>query len=334
MTQLCEQRGGQPAHDYLPQLWREHAFWMDGAAHVRPGAPHRRVVALADGTVLNRYWDDRCTPREESWAEDVATAAQGSRPAPELYRHLRAACESGWDFSTRWLAEDATGAPVGGLASIVTTDLLPVDLNCFLHELEDCIARLARHGGHASLAREFEHRAQRRAQAIARVFWNAQQGFFVDYDWRLQRQRHALTAATLVPLFCGVASPTQAEAVARIVGARLLAPGGMATTEFTSGEQWDRPNGWAPLQWMAVEGLGRYGLAALAQDIRARWLATVQSLYDREHKLVEKYALRSDPAAPARGGGGGEYPLQDGFGWTNGVARRWLHDEGHLPAPS
>jgi alpha,alpha-trehalase len=108
----------------------------------------------------------------------------------------------------------------------------------------------------------------------------------------------------------------------------------MATTEFTSGEQWDRPNGWAPLQWMAVEGLGRYGLAALAQDIRARWLATVQSLYDREHKLVEKYALRSDPAAPARGGGGGEYPLQDGFGWTNGVARRWLHDEGHLPAPS
>ncbi|MDB5856554.1 MAG: Alpha,alpha-trehalase [Ramlibacter sp.] len=328
MTQLCEQRGGQPAHHYLPQLRREHAFWMDGEAHVRPGAPHRRVVALADGTVLNRYWDDRCTPREESWGEDVATAAQGERPAPEVYRHLRAAAESGWDFSTRWLAEDATGAPLDGLASIVTTDLLPVDLNCFLHELEHTIARLARHAGHESLAREFEHRAQRRAHAVTHVFWNAQQGIYVDYDWRLQRQRRALTAATAVPLFCGVASPAQAQAVAVALSARLLAPGGLGTTEVASSEQWDRPNGWAPLQWMAVEGLGRYGLDALAGEIRTRWLATVQALYDREHKLVEKYALRSHPQATPHGGGGGEYPLQDGFGWTNGVVRRWLHEDG------
>ena len=325
MAQLCEDRDGQPAHCYLPQLQREHAFWMDGEAQVRPGAPHRRVVALADGCVLNRCWDDRCTPREEAWAEDVATAALGSRPAEEVYRHLRATAESGWDFITRWLAEDAHGAPVDGLASIVTTDLLPVDLNCFLHELERTIAGLARHAGLGPVAHEFAQRARQRAEAITRVFWDARQGCFVDYDWRLQRRRRALTAATVVPLFCGVASGAQAEAVARNVCARLLAPGGLGTTELASNEQWDRPNGWAPLQWMAAEGFARYGLHAPAQDIRARWLATVQALYDREHRLVEKYALRSD-AAP-RGGGGGEYPLQDGFGWTNGVVRRWLHEE-------
>jgi alpha,alpha-trehalase len=327
MTQLCEQRGGQAAHNYLPQLQREHAFWMDGETRVRAGAPQRRVVALPDGSVLNRCWDDRCTPREESWAEDVATAAQADRPAPEVYRHLRAAAESGWDFSTRWMAEGQDGQPAGGLATTCTTDLLPVDLNCFLHELERTIARLARHGGSGPLAREFEQRAQRRASAITRLFWNAQTGFYVDYDWRLQRQRRALTAATVVPLFCGVASAAQAQSVATAVRARLLAPGGLGTTEAASSEQWDRPNGFAPLQWMAVEGFGRYGLEALAQDIRAGWLATVQAVYDREHKLVEKYALHTSPEATPRGGGGGEYPLQDGFGWTNGVVRRWLHED-------
>ena len=322
MTQLCEQRGGPAAHDYLPQLRREHAFWMDGEDQVRAGAPQRRVVRLEDGTLLNRHWDDRCTPREEAWAEDVATAGQSDRPAHEVYRHLRATCESGWDFSSRWCAEDAPGR----LGNIMTTELLPVDLNCFLHELEKTITRLARHAGQEAVAREFAQRAQARAHAIARVFWNAREGIYVDFDWRRQRQRRALTAATVVPLFCGVATAAQAQAVAHALASRLLAPGGLGTTEVESGEQWDRPNGWAPLQWMAVEGLRRYGHATLADEIRSRWMATVQALFDREHKLVEKYALRASPQAAPRGGGGGEYPLQDGFGWTNGVVRRWLHE--------
>jgi alpha,alpha-trehalase len=82
---------------------------------------------------------------------------------------------------------------------------------------------------------------------------------------------------------------------------------------------------------MAVEGLQRYGETALALEIRSRWMRTVQAVYDREHRLVEKYALR--PVESASGGGGGEYPLQDGFGWTNGVARRWLDEMGGTATP-
>jgi alpha,alpha-trehalase len=323
MTRLCEERGGQPAIGYLPQLRREHAFWMDGEGRLPPGQAHRRLVHLPDGTLLNRYWDERCTPREESWREDVATAARSERPREEVYRHLRAAAESGWDFSTRWMAEGSED-----LASILTTDVLPVDLNAFLHELECTIARLSRASGDAQGADAFEARAKRRARAIRTLLWDAQGGFFVDHDWRLQRRRSGLSAAALAPLYCGVALPSQAEAMAAVVRERLLAPGGMGCTEHASGEQWDRPNGWAPLQWMAAEGLQRYGQDALAAEIRRRWLATVQSLYAREGKLVEKYALREDLAHPAKGGGGGEYPLQDGFGWTNGVTRRWLHAQG------
>jgi alpha,alpha-trehalase len=124
-------------------------------------------------------------------------------------------------------------------------------------------------------------------------------------------------------LFCGLASPQQARRVAATLRARLLAPGGLGTTEAASGEQWDRPNGWAPLQWMAVEGLARCGCQGLADEIRARWMRSVQTVYERDGKLVEKYALRSHEHEAPTGGGGGEYPLQDGFGWTNGVVRCW-----------
>src|SRR5213076_704806 len=49
------------ALDYLDALEAEHAFWMDGAERLAPGggAAYRRVVRLRDGSVLNRYWDDR-----------------------------------------------------------------------------------------------------------------------------------------------------------------------------------------------------------------------------------------------------------------------------------
>jgi alpha,alpha-trehalase len=324
MTRLCQERGGHDACDYLPQLKREHAFWMDGEDHVQAGEAHRRLVCLPTGERLNRYWDDRCTPREESWREDVATAARSNRPAPEVYRHLRAAAESGWDFSTRWLAEDASGRLSTELSTICTTDLLPADLNALLHVLETQIAALSDQQGDAGTAAAFRERARQRADAMARLHWDAAQGIYVDYDWRQRRQRRAFTAAALMPLYCGLGGRDQARALAGAVRSRLLAPGGLATTEVESGEQWDRPNGWAPLQWIAVEGFRRCGEPELAEEIRSRWLATVQTVYAREGKLVEKYALRPSAHEAPTGGDGGEYPLQDGFGWTNGVLACWL----------
>lgn len=329
MAELCEHCHGQGAAHYLPQLLREHAFWMEGADTLAPGQAHRRVLCLPDGAVLNRYWDERDTPREEAWREDVATAALSDRPAQAVYRDLRAAAESGWDFSSRWLAHmphETNRLRV--LASIRTTAIVPVDLNALLYKLEMSIAQHCRAAGDAQQAQEFEQRAARRQEAISTWLWHEHAGAFLDFDWQARTPRERLNAATLVPLFTGCASPAQAAAVADKVHRRLLAPGGLATTEIDSGEQWDRPNGWAPLQWMAVKGLEAYGQQALADEIRTRWLRTVGEVYGRDGKLVEKYALRQVPLQASSGGGGGEYPLQDGFGWTSGVTRNWLHEGG------
>src|SRR5262249_23131665 len=121
--------------------------------------------------------------------------------------------------------------------------------------------------------------------------------------------------ATLYPLFVGMANDRQASQVASIVSGQLLNPGGLATTTAKTGQQWDAPNGWAPLQWIAVAGLKRYMHTQLAEEIACRWMVSVSRAYRRSGKLVEKY----DVIAPDRPGSGGEYPLQDGFGWTNGV---------------
>ncbi|WP_326538567.1 alpha,alpha-trehalase TreF [Pseudorhodoferax sp.] len=325
MVALCEGCGGQGALRYLPQLQREHAFWMDGADQLAPGAAQRRVVRLSDGALLNRYWDARDTPREEAWREDVATAAAApQRPAAEVFRDLRAAAESGWDFSSRWLARPAAGGDrLQALASIRTTRIVPVDLNALLHRLERSIAELATLAGDSATAQRHAALAEARRAAMDRWLWNAQAGAWLDLDWPEETPRTGLNAATCAPLFTRSASPEQARRVADTLARRLLVPGGLATTEQDSEEQWDRPNGWAPLQWMAADGLAAYGCDALAGEIRARWLRTVRAVYQREHRLVEKYALGAHPDGAA-GGSGGEYPLQDGFGWTNGVTRQWL----------
>jgi len=315
--------GLSPAHDLptfrrrLAALRREHAWWMRGEDGLAAGQARFHVVRLPDGTLLNRYWDMRATPRDESYAEDVATAAASDRPAADIFRDIRAAAESGWDFSSRWFADGKT------LATIRTTDIAPVDLNSLLYGMERMIALACARTGDTACVEEYVARANARAAALRSRFWVARDNRFADLDWRSGRATPALSAATLFPLFVGVARPDQAKAVAQTVRLRLLAPSGLRTSTTRTGQQWDAPNGWAPLQWIGIVGLRDNGEQPLARMIAQRWLATVQARYRATGKLVEKYDVEH-----RRGGGGGEYPLQDGFGWTNGVTRALAGDYG------
>jgi alpha,alpha-trehalase len=335
MVELAGRRGVLDEAGCLPQLRKEHAFWMAGSDGLADGQANRRVVRLPGGALLNRYWDERDTPREESWIEDVTTAQCCGRDPAEVYRHIRAACESGWDFSTRWLRsppvrteqrsrEHVRAGTAPSLASICTTDILPVDLNALVYKLETKIAALSKQSGDTATAADFSERAKARKAAMTAIFWDDAQGAYFDYDWRFGQRRDCLTAACVTPLFVGAAEPAHAQALAATVANRMLAPGGLSTTECGSDQQWDRPNGWAALQWMAVRGFADHGCHELSRTISHRWLATVAALYEREGKLVEKYALRRLEHEDTRGGHGGEYPLQDGFGWTNGVTAALL----------
>jgi len=314
MVELVAARDGPAVYTkFATQLKREYAYWMNGQDTATVTLAQRHVVRMRDGSLLNRYWDERDAPRDEAYREDVETARASGRPARDVYRDLRAAAESGWDFSSRWFADGKS------LASIHTTDLVPPDLNSLLHRLELTIARACEQAHDEPCTRDMQARANARKAAIGRYLWDAKLGAFTDYDWRTHRSTGKLTAATLYPLFLNVSTPEQARAVAKLVRAKLLEPRGLGTTTVVSGQQWDAPNGWAPLQWIAIRGLTAYGERSLAGLIARRWVHANLDYYRVTGKLVEKYDLRSKA-----GGRGGEYPLQDGFGWSNGVLRSLL----------
>ncbi|MBC8155332.1 MAG: alpha,alpha-trehalase TreF [Bacteroidetes bacterium] len=313
---LSETQGRRVLPDYLPYLQREYDFWMAGKAQLTAQNPaFRRVVRLADGVYLNRYYDDKQTPRPESYKEDVAVAKTSKDPQT-LYRHIRAGAESGWDFSSRWFRDGKS------LSTIHTTDFIPVDLNCLLLGLEQTLAAGYQLKGDQSRAKAYLLLAQQRQTAIQRYCWNAKRGFFFDYDFVAQRPSSIYSLAAVYPLFVKMATPAQALAVARTLQRDFLKPGGLTTTLGRTGEQWDSPNGWAPLQWLSIQGLRNYKQVDLANKIKLNWVAENLRVYKASGKMVEKYDVISTASAK-----GGEYPNQDGFGWTNGVLLRLLTEK-------
>ena len=316
---LAQQEGLHAALPYLGPLRAEYAYWMNGETGLtRPGTAEEHVVRLDDGDALNRYWDRKAAPRPESYREDYRLAQQlpdDERPA--LYRNLRAAAASGWDFSSRWY--------VGGrnLTATATTDIVPVDLNTLLYHAERTLARLYAASEQPQLAAAFRQKAARRKAALMRYCWDEERGFFYDYNFRTGERTDAVTMAAFFPLYYGLADTAQARRVARQAEAELLRAGGFATTTTPTDQQWDAPNGWPPLQWVAIRGLQRYGLEDLAERTQQRWLALNRRVYQRTGKMVEKYNV-VDLGLRA---GGGEYPAQDGFGWTNGVALALLREQ-------
>lgn len=308
---LASHEGDEVYRRYLPQLQKEYDYWMADSDSVAASSASKRVIKLADGTLLNRYWDARDVPRTESWLDDIKTAEKAPhRNKQEMYRELRAGAASGWDFSSRWFTD------AQNLSTIRTTKLAAVDLNSLLFHLEQTLAKAYQLNNQSDKAQQYKALAGKRQEAINRYLWDDKQGWYADYDWQNKRVHPQLTAAALYPLFMQVATAKQADLTAAAVEKQLLKPGGLVTTTVNTGQQWDAPNGWAPLQWIAVAGLENYQKPALAQQVGMRFLQNVQSTYDREHKLVEKYVVEGKNLG---GGGGGEYPLQDGFGWTNGV---------------
>jgi alpha,alpha-trehalase len=137
----------------------------------------------------------------------------------------------------------------------------------------------------------------------------------MDYNAVLHKPTDVLSLAGVFPLFFGMATPEQAGHGHEHIRLSFLKPGGAVSSLRESRQQWDFPNGWAPLQWITHQGLLRYGFAQTAAEIRSRWLALNDKVFRDTGKMMEKYNV-VDTSLTA---GGGEYPNQDGFGWTNGV---------------
>lgn len=320
MVELLAELRQDPAvlQKYAAQLEREYEFWMHGCEALDENRRSVRRVVAVEGGLLNRYWDHADTPRPEGYAEDIRLAERSDRDPASLYRDVRAACESGWDFCSRWFEDGLS------MSTIRTTQILPVDLNSLLFRLETVLAKVAAQRGDDREAERFTGFAERRKRLLRTLFFERTSGDFVDLGFPDLKPTGVNSLAAAYPLFFGIATEDQAARVVSRIHADFLMPGGWVTTLNESGEQWDTPNGWAPLQWIVFEGMKNYGRDAEAEDGARRWVENNLAVYAESGRLLEKYNVVEVGAAPA----GGEYPAQDGFGWSNAVLLKFMRKLG------
>jgi alpha,alpha-trehalase len=316
MVEILAEMEGEAIYDeFMPQLVAEHEFWMKGETEINAGnRAVNHVVLMASGVKLNRYYDAGDRPRAESYREDVMTIRESGRDSQTVARHLRSGAESGWDYSARWFADGQN------ISSIVTTDIIPPDLNSLLWKLENMVAK---HHASDDIREQYTQRAKARQEAIMTLLWDEKAGFYQDLNWVTGMKTDFLSLAGIYPLFVGLTSDRHAAMAGEVIASKFLAPGGVRTSLVTTGQQWDAPNGWPPLQWMTYQGLKNYNENSVAAQIRQRWMANNERVYANVTKMVEKYNVE-DLGLEA---GGGEYPVQDGFGWSNGVYLRLAKEE-------
>eukprot|EP01029_Cantina_marsupialis_P020407 TRINITY_DN4779_c1_g1_i1.p1 TRINITY_DN4779_c1_g1~~TRINITY_DN4779_c1_g1_i1.p1 ORF type:complete len:590 (-),score=157.13 TRINITY_DN4779_c1_g1_i1:388-2157(-) len=316
----------------LPTLEKEYKHWMKKGEH----------TVYFDGPngtqyVLNRYFTSAARPRPESYYEDVElTKSLTGTTRDKLLQNLGSAAESGWDFSTRWMIDGSTK-----LSDLKTLDIVPVDLNVFMLQFEMNMEKL--HGLSMNVRdnnrkRYFKHIAAKRREAINSILWDKDHNMWFDYDTETTKLRtDVITPACFMPLLVGLVGTGSSEEkiLTAFENSGLLKVAGVTTSLNESGQQWDMPNAWPPLQQLLEEAFRVHGGdkgKELARSLAHRWLQTNLKAWSAttEHWMYEKY----DSTQMGKGGGGGEYKPQKGFGWSNGVALMFLNQYANdLPEP-
>jgi alpha,alpha-trehalase len=312
---------------------RHYRFWTS-EPHLVPATGLSRYYDLGEGPAPEVLSDERDaqgrshydrvreyyrTHETSDYDEARFYDAKADRLTPLFYKGDRSMRESGFDPSNRF-----------GPMNVDITDYVPVCLNALLYQMERDLAEIGTILGDGEAAKLWEARAAERRERMERLSWDEDEGLYLDYNFVKRARRKYPFATTFYPLWVGAASPARAARVARGL-ARFEAQGGLLTSTTASGNQWDAPFGWAPLQLVAVDGLRRYGHQDDASRIARKFITLVTREFERSGTIVEKYDVvrgATDVAGDIRFG---YAENQVGFGWTNGV---YLELLAGLEAPS
>lgn len=234
----------------------------------------------------------------------------GYRLTADFYVGDRAMRESGFDPSFRWKPFDGA-----------THHYASVDLNCLLYRYERDLEHFALLLGKPADAQRWGRRAQARSFAIQRYLWQPKQNVFGDFDFMSQKASSYAYITSLYPLWAGIATRQQEEQIETKLNL-FERPGGLSMSNFDSGMQWDEPFGWAPTNWIAVDGLDESGFRADAQRLARKWNDTVDTGFARDGTIREKYNVVEGNANVHVSAG---YTTNEiGFGWTNAVYLKML----------
>jgi alpha,alpha-trehalase len=232
---------------------------------------------------------------------------QRDRLLDAFYVGDRSMRESGFDPSDRF-------GPFG----VDVIHYAPVCLNVLLARLENDLAQLALQFHDNEAAARWNALYEERRRRIDRYLWDQPSGLYLDWNFKTGKRRLYPFATTFWPLWAKLASPEQAARVR--ANLRLFErSGGLRTSDRTTGNQWDAPFGWAPLQLFAVRGLDGYGYNDDARRVARAFLSMVVEDFERRGAIVEKYDVERRTSQIEGSIRFGYAENQVGFGWTNGV---------------
>uniref|UniRef100_A0AC35FUA1 Trehalase n=1 Tax=Panagrolaimus sp. PS1159 TaxID=55785 RepID=A0AC35FUA1_9BILA len=303
--------------EMMPFMVKEFEYWHNSG--------HQYNITINNNNyTVYRYRAQSNTPRPESYKEDVATAATANFTdkvsKQRIWRDLATAAETGQDFSTRWFADKKT------LETIETINVLPVDLNSFLCWNMDILSYL-----YDEVIRDDDESEKYRnilakhRRAVHAVFYNESEQMWLDYNIRTGAHNPTFYATLSTPLFTNCYNSldqSKAEGVFKFFNRSHAFdyPGGVPHSMVRDvDQQWDFPNGWGHINHMIIEGL-RKSEAPAAQDaafsLATKWVRGNYRVYKATKHMWEKYDVVGTIPVPGKGG---EYEVQDGFGWTNGA---------------
>ncbi|KAJ3624001.1 hypothetical protein MTP99_017659 [Tenebrio molitor] len=301
----------------IQHLEKELRFWLN----------IKTVDVMKNGQKyrLARYQSSDDSPRPESYIEDIHTASRYRTEDEKrhCYMGLRTGAESGWDFSGRWFF-DGQGGNRADLSTINPTRIIPVDLNAFL-----CKCFLLMHRFYSKIhnherAKFWLQKYKEWYKAIHDVLYNEDDGIWYDFDVELRVQRKHFYPSNFAPLWTQTYDENDARTYGRNATRYLHTKGimnfegGVPSSLFETGEQWDLPNAWAPNQAFVIFGLDKTNdpeAQRIAHTLAHRWIDSLIKVATDTQEMFEKY----NAMFKGMYGGGGEYEVQTGFGWTNGV---------------
>ncbi|KAL4220633.1 hypothetical protein ACF0H5_021029 [Mactra antiquata] len=305
----------------IPFLADEYKFWMTN-----------RSVEYERGQILNHYKTPIDTPRPESFREDQQT--QKLQKNRVIYKDLTSAAESGWDFSSRWFSPDfqEISDEKKWLSYTDTSDVIPVDLNSIMCWNERLMGKFYTLLGETNASVHYKEMYNTRVDLMHDVFWDEEAGTWFDHSLLDKNARKRFFPSNIFPLFVRCFESKNGDVEERIVQYLLTTKAinttsGIPTSLIETGQQWDYPNVWPPLEHIVISGLAdstNHDAKRLAQNLAEDWIESNFLGWKRTGRMFEKYAAMKKGSR----GSGGEYDVQEGFGWTNGVALDLLNRYG------
>lgn len=305
----------------IPILEQFYYYWVV-PPHLNPATGLSRFYAFGEGPAPEVLFSERDDEGKSHYdrvkeyyktfeVEDYDVSLYYNEEKDELthlfYKGDRTMRESGFDITNRF-----------GPFSADILHYAPVCLNSLLYQVEQDLGQIHNIFGNAELQKQWCDRADIRRDRIDRCLWDEEQGLYLDYHFQSGKRRGYEFATTFYPLWLGIASQAQAQRVVENLSL-FEAPGGILTSTRVTGNQWDAPFGWAPLTFIAVQGLHRYGFHTEGDRIANKFLAMVIKEFGRYNTLVEKYDVERCSANVSYEISFGYSSNEVGFGWTNGV---------------